>query len=244
MSGHSKWANIKHKKQANDKVRGLAFSKLSRVITLAVIEGGGMTDPAHNFKLRLIIEKARALNMPKENIARAIEKGSGPNKALLKEVVYEGFAPHGISLIIEASSDNPTRTYSEVRNCLEQHGGKLGSQGSVSYLFEKCGMIKFDKDKVKEEDTLAFAEGMGASDIDSDEETYTVYFPFGNLGKVKDHIGALPSHPAEVDYKAQSLISIPVENIKSVIAAIDALEALDDVHTVFSNIDIPDAFTL
>src|SRR5438132_496161 len=131
MSGHSKWSKIKRQKEVTDKVKGAAFAKLSRIITLAVIEGGGIPDPVNNVRLRLSIEKAKALNMPKENITRAIEKGAGPHKLELKEVVYEAFAPHGISVIIVATTDNSNRTFAEIRTILERNGGKMGTQGSV-----------------------------------------------------------------------------------------------------------------
>jgi len=136
MAGHSKWKQIKHKKAINDKQRAKIFTKISKLITSAVIEGGGFSDPNINVKLRLAIEKAKVANMPKDNIARAIEKGSGPNRTNLKEVIYEGFGPHGVALVIHATSDNTTRTVNEVRTVIDREGGKLGVQGSVSYLFK------------------------------------------------------------------------------------------------------------
>jgi YebC/PmpR family DNA-binding regulatory protein len=135
MSGHNKWSKIKRGKEAKDKVRGNTFSKLSRLITLAVLEGGGITDPNNNIKLRLAIDKAKHFNMPKENIARAVARASGPDKSQIREVIYEGFASAGVGLIIYATTDNPNRTLSEIRNILERHQGKLGTPGSVSYLF-------------------------------------------------------------------------------------------------------------
>lgn len=136
MAGHSKWKQIKHKKAANDQQRAKIFSKISKLITSAVIEGGGFSDPNINVKLRLAIEKAKGANMPKDNIARAIEKGSGPDRVNLKEVIYEGFGPHGVALVIHATSDNTTRTVNEVRTVIDKEGGKLGVQGAVSYLFK------------------------------------------------------------------------------------------------------------
>ncbi len=136
MAGHSKWKQIKHKKAANDKERGKIFSKLSKLITIAVVEGGGMTDPNLNLKLRLAVDKARESNMPKDNIQRAIEKGSGPDKNNLKEVIYEGYGPQGVALVVHATTDNSNRTFNEVRSVVERAGGKLGTQGSVAYLFQ------------------------------------------------------------------------------------------------------------
>lgn len=138
MAGHSKWKQIKHKKAANDQQRAKIFSKISKLITSAVIEGGGFSDPNINVKLRLAIDKAKNANMPKDNIARAIEKGSGPDRVHLKEVLYEGFGPHGVALVVHATTDNSNRTVVEVRSVIEKAGGKLGVQGSVSYLFQVC----------------------------------------------------------------------------------------------------------
>ncbi len=235
MSGHSKWANIKRKKEANDKVKGALFSKLSRLITLAVLEGGG-PDPDSNFKLRLEIDKARSANMPKENISRAIEKGSGPNKALIKEVYYEGFGPHGTAFIIQATTDNPNRTVNEIKNTLDQAGGKLGGQGSVSYLFKKCGIILIDKKINTEDQVFTFSERIQAFDMDQDEEYYSLYIPFEQLGKVKEVIGDVKSEPAEIYFKPIAGISLPSEKeIQQVVSIIDLLESLNDVHKVFSN---------
>lgn len=139
MSGHSKWANIKRKKGLNDAIRSKIFAKLSRIIALSVSDGGGIVDPDNNVKLRLAIDNAKQFNMPKENIKRAIEHGAGHGRDQLKEVVYEGFAPHGVGFIIMTITDNPNRTYSEIRTRLEKHGGKLGKPGSVSYLFINKG---------------------------------------------------------------------------------------------------------
>ena len=136
MAGHSKWKQIKHKKAANDQQRAKIFSKISKLITSAVIEGGGFSDPNINVKLRLAIDKAKNANMPKDNIARAIEKGSGPDRVHLKEVLYEGFGPHGVALVVHATTDNSNRTVVEVRSVIEKAGGKLCVQGSVAYLFQ------------------------------------------------------------------------------------------------------------
>ncbi len=236
MSGHSKWSQIKRKKEIKDKEKGNIFSKLSRLITLAVIEGGGITDPVHNVKLRLAIDKARSSNMPKENIKRAIEKGIGPEKSLLKEIVYEGFGPHGASLMILTTTDNPNRTLSEIRSELEKHGGKLGTSGSVSYLFQRCGVISFPKSQNQEEDVFLFAQNINASDIDEDETSFIVYFPFENLGRVGNFLGSLKATPAEINFKPISLIKIEKEEeAKKIQELIEALEGLDDVQRVFSN---------
>lgn len=236
MSGHSKWSKIKRGKELKDKQKGNIFSKLSRLITLAVIEGGGITDPEHNVKLRLTIDKAKQENLPKENIMRAIEKGIGPDKNLLREVVYEGFGPGGVALIILATTDNPNRTLSEIRNVIEKHGSKLANQGSVSYLFKKCGLAIFDKKETSEGQIFPFAENINAFDIDQDENTIMVYFPFENLGKIKDFIGNLKLKTVEIDFKPLSTIEpVDDEKIKQTLQLIESLESLDDVQKVYSN---------
>lgn len=237
MSGHSKWANIKRKKGANDKIKGNVFGKMSRLITMSVMENGGLTNPDDNVRLRLIIEKAKSFNMPKENIERAIAKAVGPEKSQLKEVVYEGFAPYGVSLIILATTDNQNRTLSEVRNILERHNSKLGGSGSVGYLFKKCALIIFDKISVSQEKILEVGDLLGAFDIDEDETRFSVYFPFENLGHIKDKIKDVVYVSAEIDYKPQSPILIDDEKKLHIINdIIETLEVLDDVQTVFTNI--------
>lgn len=237
MSGHSKWSKIKRGKEIKDRQKSSIFSKLSRIITLAVVEGGGITDPANNIKLRLAVEKAKQLNMPKDNIARAIDNGTGPDKESIKEVVYEAFAPGGVGLLIEASTDNLNRTLSEVRNILELNGGKLGNQGSVMYLFRKCGLVRFKRGEVTEEKVLSFAEKIGAFDIDKSEDLFSVYIPFELLHKVH---GAIPpdlkTDSIEIEFKPQTPIPISGENmVKSIADLTVALEDLDDVHKVFIN---------
>lgn len=239
MSGHSKWANIKRKKEATDKVKGAVFAKLSRLITLAVTEGGGMPDPEHNFKLRLIVDKAKSLNMPKENIERAIEKASGGDKTLFKEAMYEGFGPHGVAILVYATTDNPNRTVNEIKNCFEQYGGKLGAQGAVSYLFTKCGLVEFDMQSNSEEDVFNFAQSMDAIDIDKIESSYYVYIPFDHFGKIKEHLNTMKPTLSEVDYKPTTSITLSDENqIQHAIKLIEALEELDDVHKVFFNLNV------
>lgn len=242
MSGHSKWANIKRQKMANDMVRGNAFAKLSKLVTLAVIEGGGITDPDHNVKLRLAIDKAKQSNMPKENIKRAIDRGTGPDKSLIREVVYEGFAPGGVSLMILTTTDNPNRTLTEVRNIVEKNHGKLGASGAVSYLFKKCGLIIFKKDSVKEEDAFMIGDKLGAFDIDSDETRFYVYFPFENLGHIKDNINDVKYESAEIDFKPQSLVTISDADLLTKIESlVNILEEQDDVHRVFTNLEFSQA---
>jgi len=239
MSGHSKWANIKNKKAANDKVKASVFAKISRVITLAVVEGGGITNPDSNFRLRLAIDKAHMANMPKENIARAIEKGHGPDSSALKEVVYEAFGPHGVAFIIECATDNPTRTHNEVKGMLEKRGGKMGSQGSVGYLFQKCAVMVFNLSSASEEIIFEFGQALNAIDIDEGKGMITVYFPFEQFGKAKAALGPT-LHPTifEVEYRPLSRISVSNEaEAKHILELVEALEELEDVHAVFSNLE-------
>lgn len=239
MSGHSKWSKIKRQKETNDKKKGVMFSKFSRSITLAVIEGGGVADSHHNVKLRLAIEKAKHFNMPKESIQRAIEKGSSPEALKLKEIIYEVFCPAGVALLVLVATDNQNRSYAEVKNIIESHQGKMGIQGSVSYLFKKCGTITFDKSKVLEEEVLVFGERVQAFDIDQDETTFTVYFPFEYLGRVREYVVSIETDPAEIDYKPSSIITIDDEGVaKKMFNLIEALEDLDNVQKVYANFEV------
>jgi len=236
MAGHSKWANIKRKKEAQDRLRGNLFSKLSRIITLAVIEGGGIGDPQHNVKLRLAIEKAKEANMPKDKIQKAIERGLGPSKDQLKEVVYEAFAPGGVSLMILGSTDNPNRTLAEIRVVLEKSGGKLATQGAVSYLFEKCGLVVVDKNKIDEEKAFQLAEEIGALDIEIDGDVYLIYIPFEQVGKAKTLLNGEYLLELETVYRPKMKVAIDEEKKKLIDKLVDDLEALDDIHKVFTNV--------
>lgn len=237
MSGHSKWSNIKRKKEANDKVKGNVFTKLSRLITVAVLEGGGITEPDNNVKLRLAIEKAHASNMPKENIKRAIEKGTGPDKSQIKEVVYEAFAQDGVCLMILTHTDNHNRTLGEIRNILEKSHAKLGNMGSVSYLFLKCGLIVLDKTIVDQNKILELSGQLEALDIVEDEQKFYVYIPYSNLGHIKGILKDIKYDSAEIDFKPQSPIVIEDDNkLEKLALLIERLEALDDVQKVFANL--------
>lgn len=241
MSGHSKWSKIKREKEAKDKQKGNVFSKLSRLVTLAVIEGGGSTDPENNLKLRLAIEKAKNFNLPKDNIERAIERGIGPDRQQLKEIIYEAFAPSGIALIILATTDNLNRTLSEIRNVLDSHGGKLGDKGSVIYLFKKCGLANFKTSKVTEEAVFGFSDKIGAFDIDKEKDYFFVNFPYENIGRVKDFLNGLKVESVEIEYKPQSIVEIRDKNLaRKTLKLIEEIENLDDVQKVFANFDIPD----
>lgn len=236
MSGHNKWSKVKRAKEIKDKAKGNIFSKMSRIITLAVIEGGGVADPDNNLKLRMAVDKARQYNMPKENILRAIDNGVGPDKSKIKEIIYEVFAPKGVVLVILTATDNPNRTLSQIRNIVESHGAKLGNQGSVLYLFKKCGIIKFKKNEVNENMVFSFAQKIDAFDIDQDQEFYSIFFPFEKFGKIKEYLGSLKSELVEVDYRPETLINLNNnEDIKKTLNLISSLNYLDDVQNVYSN---------
>lgn len=229
MSGHSKWANIKRKKGVNDKIKANVFAKMSHLITIAVIEGGGL-------KLRLAIDKAKSVNMPKENIKRATEKGFGPDRIMLKEVIYEGFGPYGIFLLILSTTDNSNRTSSEIRNFLEKNFGKLGTQGSVSYLFKKCAFVSFQKSDVDEEKVFKIGEELQAFDINEDESHFFVFFPFEHFGLLKAHLNNIKYDLAEIDYLPTTPVKLNLEQENKVLGIIEALEGLDDVQRVYSNL--------
>jgi YebC/PmpR family DNA-binding regulatory protein len=222
---------------ANDKVKGSTFSKLSRIITLSVIEGGGIKDPENNVRLRLAIDKARAANMPNDNINRAIERGAGPDKSLIKEIIYEGFGPGGVAMMIQASTDNPNRTMSEVRIVMDKNHGKLASTGAVNYLFKKCALLIVKKEEASENQVFEAGEKLGAFDIDQDETRFYIYFPYENLGHIRDKIGDVKYESAELDYMPQNHVEVADEDkIRQLDALVSNLEALDDVHKVFTNL--------
>jgi len=240
MSGHSKWSQIKRKKGIKDQQRGQLFSKLSRLITLAVSETK-IPDPENNIKLRMAIQQAKAANMPKENIKRAIEKGVGPDTDNIQDMFYEAFGPEGVVFMIHATTDNQNRTFSEIKKTLDRIGGKIGSKGSVSYLFKKCALLIINKKETAEENIYKIADEISSFDIDEDDDSFYIYFPYENMGKIiqkkyKD-IQNLP----ELDYKPIMQIKISETNIaKQVLEIVLQLENLDDVQKVYSNFDIPE----
>ncbi len=234
MSGHSKWSQIKRKKGINDVKKGLVFSKLSKAITLAVIEGGGITDPNLNASLRIVVEKAKKENMPKDNIKRAIEKGTGSNKSQLKQIIYEGFAPFNIPFIAVATTDNTNRTLADLRHTVEKAGGKLANPGAVSYLFKKNCLVVFDKNETKEEDVFNFADKLGSVDIDQNENEYFVYLPFEKLGQATESLKGKQFKSINAIYRPTSPINIPSEDeYNKLTSFVDLVEGLEDIEKVF-----------
>jgi len=240
MSGHSKWSTIKRQKGANDAKRGQAFTKAARAITVAAKEGGG--NPDTNFKLRLAIEAARAINMPKENIDRAIARGIGnDSEKALEEVIYEGYGPAGVAFLIKAVTDNKMRTASEVRSILDRGGGNLAGVGSVSFNFKPTGEISVNtKDKDPDELFLLAADA-GAEEIDTAEKETTVFCKPEDLVKVKEAVSAAGYEitSSEVVFEPNSTVKITDEaKAKNILSLIEKLEELDDVQRVYSNFDI------
>jgi len=237
MSGHSKWSNIKRKKAANDLVQGKIFAKLAKQITLAVVESGGIGDPNYNVKLRLAISRAKEENLPKENIVRAIKKGEGLKKGSLEEIVYEGFAPGGVALLIVTMTDNRNRTLPEIKHVLEERGGKLAEKGSVDYLFKKSGRLSFSRAETSEDEVLKLAEQFSAFDIGKNEDHYYLYIEFKNIGRVAALAQEMGIQAPKIIFKPNMPIKIDDrgerEKIEKLVAA---LNDLDDVQEVFTNL--------
>jgi YebC/PmpR family DNA-binding regulatory protein len=242
VSGHSKWSSIKHKKGAADAKRGKLFSKLSRAIIVAAKEGGA--DPAGNLALQNAIEKARSYSMPKDNIERAIARGSGQDAdaSAFETIVYEGYAPGGVAVIVEALTDNRNRTASDVRHVFTKNDGSLGESGSVAWLFERRGIVLVDGSADEDELTLAAAEG-GADDVQRDGSTWEVTSAPENLSAVRAAIekAGFTVDNAELTMVPKTTIEVDEESqAKKILRLIDALEENDDVQEVFANFDIPE----
>ena len=243
MSGHSKWSSIKHKKGAADAKRGKLFSKLSRAIIVAAKEGGG--NPADNLALQNAIEKARSYSMPKDNIDRAIAKGSGADAdaSTFETVVYEGYGPSGVAVIVEALTDNRNRTASDVRHVFAKNDGNLGGSGAVAWLFERRGLVVVEADGVDEDELmLAAAEG-GAEDVVRDGTTFQVTCEPDQLAAVREAVEAagFTVDASELTMVPKTTVEVAEESAaKKVLRLVDALEENDDVQDVYANFDIPE----
>jgi len=240
MSGHSKWASIKHKKAIVDSRRGAQFTKLARSVTVAARDGGG--DPVGNPALELAIRKAKEASMPKENIERAIAKGTGEGgeAEAIEAVLYEGYGPGGVAVLVEAMTENRNRTGADVRHAFSKHGGNLGEPGSVAYLFEKKGTIVIDSARYSEDDLMVAVEA-GADDVLTDEGSFEVLAEPANFSKV---IGALEAagvetESAEMSFRPTSLVPIDENQVRKLMGLTDSLEELDDVDDVHANFDVP-----
>jgi YebC/PmpR family DNA-binding regulatory protein len=239
MAGHSKWAGIKHKKAIVDARRGKLFTKLARAITVAAKEGGG--DVEGNPALGLAVQKARDASMPKDNIERAIAKGTGGggDAAALEAVMYEGYGPGGVALLVEATTDNRNRTGSEVRHTFSKHGGNLGEPGSVAYLFDKKGVVVVDSERYSEDD-LVVAIDAGAEDIGTDDDVFEITCEPGDLAAVRAALDAagIAVESAEVAQLPKVRVELDEDGATRLLRLIDALEDLDDVDAVHANFDV------
>ncbi len=239
MAGHSKWANIKHKKAANDKKRGKLWSKLIREVTVAAREGGG--DINANPRLRLAVDKARGANMPNDTVERAIKRGAGgEDDANYDEIRYEGYGPGGVAIIVDCMTDNRNRTASEVRHAFTKHGGNLGTDGSVAYMFSKKGIISFgpgaDEDAIIEAALEAGAEDV----VDNDDGSVDVYASPEDFSDVLAQMEAAGHQPdnAEVTFEAENNTQLDRDGAEKLLRLVDFLEDLDDVQDVYTNADI------
>jgi len=243
MSGHSKWSTIKRQKGVKDAKRGQAFTKLGKAITIAVREGGG-GDPASNFKLRLAIDQARAANMPKDNIDRAIDRGLGKSGgAAIESVVYEGYAPGKVALIVEAVTDNKNRTTPEVRGTIEKGGGTFASRGAVSWMFADSGLVTVEKSAKTLDEIFEIAADSGAEDVEETGEFVEVFTKPNEVEKVKNELVSkgLVVKSAEIFKKPTTTVVIDDVDVASkVLKMIDKLDELDDVQRVYANFDIAD----
>jgi YebC/PmpR family DNA-binding regulatory protein len=243
VSGHSKWSSIKHKKGAADAKRGKLFSKLTRAIIVAAKEGG--PDPAGNLPLQNAIEKARAASMPKDNIDRAIAKGAGTDSdaTAYETVVYEGYGPAGVAVIVEALTDNRNRTAGEVRHTFAKNDGNLGTSGAVAWLFERRGIVLVPADGADEDElTLAAAEG-GADDVSLDGSSYEVLSAAEELAAVREAVAGagFEIESAELTMLPKTTVAVEDESeAKKILRLIDQLEENDDVQEVYANFDIPE----
>ncbi|MBT8061233.1 MAG: YebC/PmpR family DNA-binding transcriptional regulator [Xanthomonadales bacterium] len=242
MAGHSKWANIQHKKKAVDAKRGKVFTRINRELTVAAREGGG--DPDSNPRLRLAIDKANAANMPKDNIERAIKKATGDLEGVsYEEIVYEGYAPGGVAVLVECMTDNRNRTVAEVRHAFTKHGGNLGTDGSVAYLFNTMGVLNFAPG-TSEDEVMEVALEAGADDIvtedDGSIEVTTSQEAYREVVSAMRDAGLDPEN-AEITKRATTEVELDVETGQKVLKFLDVLEDLDDTQDVYSNADIPEA---
>ncbi len=242
MAGHSKWANIKHKKAAVDAKRGKAFSKIAKEITVVARMGGG--DPAANISLRPLLAKARAVNMPADNIERAIKKGTGEGQdgITFDEIVYEGYS-EGVGIIVKCLTENKNRTAAEVRHCFNKANNNLGQSGSVSRSFQRRGLITFSKEDTDEEELMMAALEAGADDIEDQGESFVVNCDPSNYPEISDALeqAEFKAIDSEITLVPDLLFEMTdVEKVRKVMGFIEALEDLDDVQNVYTNMDVPD----
>tara|TARA_B100001027_G_scaffold187696_1_gene140562 strand:- start:4960 stop:5697 length:738 start_codon:yes stop_codon:yes gene_type:complete len=241
MAGHSKWANIKHRKARQDASRGKVWTKVIREITVAAKDG---PDPDDNPRLRLALEKANAANMPKDTIKRAIEKGSGTGETgQLEEIIFEGYGPGGVAILVETMTDNRNRTVSDVRHAFSKYGGNLGTDGSVAYLFKKLGLIQINKD-FSEEQLMEIVINSGAIDFTDEEDFFEVTTEANDFNKVLDIFkeNDVKYLNAELTLRAETSVNLDQEMSEKVFNIMEFMDDLDDVQEVHTNAEFPDNF--
>tara|TARA_B100000579_G_scaffold88066_1_gene69207 strand:- start:24 stop:761 length:738 start_codon:yes stop_codon:yes gene_type:complete len=241
MAGHSKWANIKHRKARQDASRGKVWTKVIREITVAAKDG---PDPNDNPRLRLALEKANAANMPKDTIKRAIEKGSGTGETgELEEIVFEGYGPGGVAILVETMTDNRNRTVSDVRHAFSKYGGNLGTDGSVSYLFKKLGIIHLSKN-LSEENLMEVVIESGAEDFSEEEDFYEVTTEANTFNNVLDIFKEknIEYINAQLTLRADTLVQLDNDMSEKVLNIMEFMDDLDDVQEVHTNAEFPDNF--
>jgi len=241
MSGHSKWASIKHKKAATDAKKGKVFTKIIREITIAARQGGGDTNG--NPRLRLAIQKAKEANMPNDNIDRAMKKGTGELEgAALEEVIYEGYAHGGVAVLVYTLTDNKNRTTSDVRNIFTKFGGSLASHGAVGWIFEKKGYFVIGRETIEEDKLMSIALDAGAEDLSAEESKYSVTTSPADFEKIKKVLedNKIKIEVAEISMVPKNYIKITGDAAKKTLALIGTLEDHDDIQNVYSNFDIPE----
>ena len=243
MSGHSKWSTIKRQKGANDAKRGQLFTKLSMAITLSVKEGGNVSDPNGNPRLRLAIDAARAANMPKENIDRAIQRAVSKQAGDMTEFVYEGFGPGGFSIMVEAVTDNKQRTTPIVKSTFEKNGGTIGNPGSVAYQFEQKGQVIVKKNGKSFDDIYLVSAELGAEDLEDAEDEVVIYSKPEELAKIRDGLVAQGFGISEAALIRKPTVLSTITDktaVEKALAFLELIEDLDDVQKVYANLDIPD----
>ena len=241
MAGHSKWANIKHRKARQDASRGKVWTKVIREITVAAKDG---PDPDDNPRLRLALEKANAANMPKDTIKRAIEKGSGTGETgQLEEIIFEGYGPGGVAILVETMTDNRNRTVSDVRHAFSKYGGNLGTDGSVAYLFKKLGLIHINKD-FSEEQLMEIVINSGAIDFTDEDDFFEVTTEANDFNKVLDIFkeNDVKDLNAELTLRAETLVNLDQDMSEKVFNIMEFMDDLDDVQEVHTNAEFPDNF--
>jgi YebC/PmpR family DNA-binding regulatory protein len=239
MSGHSHWATIKHKKGAADAKRGKLFSKLSRAIIIAARHGGG--DPEMNLKLRYAIDKARQVSMPKDNIERAVKRGTGEMEGLVfEEITYEGYGPGGVAILVDVVTDNRNRTAGEIRKTFERAGGKMGSAGCVAFLFERKGVFTINVSEIDEDTLMGVALDAGADDIKRSGSTFDVTCDPGSFSHVQVALQAKGLHPvvSEISQIPKAPVDVDAETAKKVLKLMEMLDDHDDAQNVYSNLNL------